>query len=87
MLGPDLKAWRDRNGYTQARLAMTLDVSRQTLNGWEKSDGSLPRTVALALLALEHLPEKCSLTAGERLTAAEYRQERKRASAVGDAAD
>ena len=82
MLGSDLKAWRDRNGYTQARLAMALDVSRQTLNGWEKSGNSLPRMVEMSALAIEHLPEKCPLTAGERLSAAEYRQERKRASVI-----
>ena len=82
MLGPDLKAWRNRNGYTQARLAMALDVSRQTLNGWENSGNTLPRMIELSTLALEYLPEKCSLTAGTRLTAAEYRQERKRASAI-----
>lgn len=85
MLGPELRAWRNRNRYTQARLAMTLDVSRQTLNGWENSGGSLPRMVELALLALEDLPEKCALTAGERLTVSEYRQERKRAGMVGAA--
>lgn len=83
MKSDDLTNWRKRNGFTQARLAMALRVSRQTINGWENSQEPLPAIVVFALLALEHLPEKCALTAGERLSAAEYRHERKRARAVG----
>jgi DNA-binding XRE family transcriptional regulator len=72
MLGTELPEWRKRNRFTQDTLRDALGVkSRQTIITWEKSAGSLPRTVELALLALEHLPEKCRTVDGHRYTAAE----------------
>lgn len=83
MLENDLPGWRKRNGYTQAKLAIALDVSRQTVSGWEQSSEPLPAIVSLALLALEYLPERCPVVTGDRLSAAEYRQARKKGRAVG----
>jgi DNA-binding XRE family transcriptional regulator len=72
MLGTDLPGWRRRNRFTQDTLRIALGVkSRQTIITWEKSDSPIPRTVELALLALEHLPEKCRTMDGHRYTAAE----------------
>jgi DNA-binding XRE family transcriptional regulator len=83
MRGSDLKDWRTRNGYTQDMLRMALDLgSRQTIISWEKSDEPLARTVELALLALEFLPEKSVLIAGRRCTAAEHQHQRKRPSVL-----
>ena len=72
MLGTELPDWRKRNRFTQDTLRTALGVkSRQTIITWEKSEASIPRTVELALLALEHLPEKCRTIDGHRFTAAE----------------
>ena len=81
MNGTELRDWRKRNNMTQDMLRMALDIgSRQTIITWEKSEERLPRTVELALLALEHLPE-CKLVAGRRLSASEAREQRKRLNA------
>jgi DNA-binding XRE family transcriptional regulator len=83
ILGSDLKGWRRRNGYTQEMLRLALGIgSRQTVISWEKSDEPLSKTIELALLALEHLPEMCSFVAGKRYSAAEYSQQRKRQAEV-----
>jgi DNA-binding XRE family transcriptional regulator len=72
MLGTDLPKWRKRNRFTQDTLRIALGVkSRQTIITWEKSVEPLPRTVELALLALEHLPGMCRTVDGHRYTAAE----------------
>ena len=72
MTGSELKEWRKRNRYTQDMLRENLKLgSRQTIITWEKSESPIPRTVELALLALEHLPEKCRTMDGHRFTAAE----------------
>jgi DNA-binding XRE family transcriptional regulator len=72
MLGTDLRDWRKRNRFTQDTLREALGVkSRQTIITWEKSTEPLPRTVELALLALEHLPEMARKIDGRRYQAAE----------------
>lgn len=78
MLVNDLREWRRRNNYTQQALGMALGVSRQTIVGWETSSGPPAPLVQLALLALEYLPEKCSLVTGTRLSATEQRSLRRR---------
>lgn len=72
MIGNELAAWRKRNGYvSQAALQEELGVkSRGTISAWENSDEPLPRTLALALAALERLPE-LRRVAGSRTSAAE----------------
>jgi len=56
MTGADLTAWRKANGYSQERLMSELEVkSRQTISSWEHS-ARIPRTVELALMALQHIP-------------------------------
>ena len=79
MLGTDLPKWRKRNRFTQDTLRIALGVkSRQTIITWEKSV-ELPRTVELALLALEHLPGMCRTVDGHRYTAAELPSVREKA--------
>ena len=58
MRGEDLSNWRKRNGYDQKSLMDELGIrSRQTLSSWENSKRPIPRTVELALVALERLPD------------------------------
>ncbi|MBR9765072.1 MAG: hypothetical protein GYB53_16505 [Rhodobacteraceae bacterium] len=58
MTGADLKAWRHRNRYRQVDLQRELQLgSRATISSWETSDDNLPRTLYLALTALERMPE------------------------------
>jgi DNA-binding XRE family transcriptional regulator len=77
--GVELKDWRKRNGYTQEMLRMALGIgSRQTVISWEQSEEPLAPIVELALMALEHLPERCSVVAGHRASAVEQRQHRNR---------
>ena len=72
MTGSELKEWRKSNRYTQDMLRENLKLgSRQTIITWEKSESPIPRTVELALLALEHLPGLCRKVDGHRYTAAE----------------
>jgi hypothetical protein len=58
MKGSELPAWRKRNRYLrQEDLMWELGIkSRGTISAWENSDDDLPRTIELAILALEHLP-------------------------------
>ena len=53
--GTWIRAWRQRNGYTQAELALELKVSRQTIVGWEHIE-TIDRLVELSLIALEAVP-------------------------------
>lgn len=58
MTGADLKAWRKRNRYRQEDLQRELELgSRSTISNWEASQDPLPRTIVLALMALENMPE------------------------------
>lgn len=58
MKGNELPEWRKRNRYLrQEDLMKELNIkSRGTISAWENSDDELPRTVQLALMALEQLP-------------------------------
>ncbi len=49
----DLRTWRESRGWTAARLAKAFGVSRWTVKRMEDA-GKIPRTVELALQALEH---------------------------------
>lgn len=78
MTGADMRQWRKRHGMTQEMLRQTLQIgSRQTIISWEKSTDRLPRHIEFALVALEHLPEKCIVT-GQRYSVSEARNVRKR---------
>ena len=58
MKGNELPAWRKRNRYPrQEDLMWELGIkSRGTISAWENSDDDLPRTIELALMALERIP-------------------------------
>ena len=57
MTGDELHLWRQRMGWSRGDLMRELGVgSRQTIINWENSD-SIPRTVELAIAALEFLPQ------------------------------
>lgn len=53
------KARREALGYTQAQLAVALDVGIRTIRRWEYGDAQTPRVAELALryLAGETRPE------------------------------
>ena len=73
MQGPDLLAWRKRNGFSQEELMKELGVrSRQTISSWENSEKDVPRLVELALNALEKDPS-CRRRAGKKASAKEKR--------------
>lgn len=58
MIGSDLTAWRERNGYSQKKLQIELGIkSRGTISAWENSVKPLSRTLELALIALERIPD------------------------------
>ena len=77
MKGMELRNWREVHRYTQAALASDLDVSRQTVVGWEKAEIPLPRILELALGELERRRN----VDGKRLSAAEQQRVRARARA------
>jgi transcriptional regulator with XRE-family HTH domain len=55
MKGADVKAWRERLGWTQADLMTELEIgSRQTIITWEKAE-RIPRMVELAIIALDQV--------------------------------
>lgn len=54
--GARLREWRRSNGYSQAELAAELEVSRQSIIAWERSE-KVDRVVVLAVKTLEHVPE------------------------------
>lgn len=71
--GLELKSWRKKMGFSQEDLMAELDIrSRQTISSMENSDNSIPRTVQLALVALENHPE-VRKRGGRRATSAEKR--------------
>jgi DNA-binding XRE family transcriptional regulator len=75
MKGTELSSWRLRWGYTQDELRKELGLgSRQTLVTWEHSPEDLPRTVILALTALEQVPGARRFGHGRHATAAEARR-------------
>ena len=74
MHGIDLKDWRHQHNYTQEALALELEITRQTVIGWEKGIELLPR---ILVLALESLSRSGSIT-GRRATASEQKMMRTR---------
>jgi DNA-binding XRE family transcriptional regulator len=52
----DVENWCQRHQYTKAELAEELNVTRQTLYNWLRDERGLPRTISLALHALEMEP-------------------------------
>lgn len=79
MNGNELKAWRREHGYTQETFASELEVTRQTVIGWEKTNEALPRILVLALAALA----QSRTVVGRRASAAEQRKMRARSDEPG----
>jgi len=50
----DLKKWRRRNDYSQAKLAKALGVAVMTVSRWETGNRSIPVLLNLALNWLEY---------------------------------
>jgi transcriptional regulator with XRE-family HTH domain len=79
MIGTELPEWRKRNRFTQDSLRMALGVkSRQTIISWEKSTERLSHLVELALMALEQIPEACTVAGLSYSGPAEYKEQRAR---------
>lgn len=53
MTGDDLKHRREMLGYTQQGFAERLGLARRTVQYYESGEHEIPRTVELALQALE----------------------------------
>ena len=53
MTPKELKAWRQKNGYSQARLARALGVHVITVSRWEIETREIPSFLHLALRCLE----------------------------------
>jgi transcriptional regulator with XRE-family HTH domain len=60
MRGEELKEKRIALGLTQAQLAEILDVKPNTVARWERGLLSVPRTVELAMEAVERMYKKGS---------------------------
>ncbi|HMA73302.1 MAG TPA: helix-turn-helix transcriptional regulator [Xanthobacteraceae bacterium] len=55
MTGRELRAWREKIGWTQVDLMVELEVkSRQTMSTWERAE-KIPRVVELAITALDQI--------------------------------
>ena len=54
MTREDLKKWRRRNGYSQAKLAKALGVAMMTVSRWETGLRSIPVFLNLALKWIGH---------------------------------
>jgi transcriptional regulator with XRE-family HTH domain len=53
MTPDDLKAWREKHGYTQITLAQALGVHEMTVSRWERGFTDIPPFLRLALERLE----------------------------------
>jgi DNA-binding XRE family transcriptional regulator len=53
MTSKELKAWRQRNNYSQSQLARNLDVATQTVYRWENDKRKITPFLHLALECLE----------------------------------
>lgn len=53
MTPKELKEWRKRNGYSQAKLGEALGVYSITVNRWENKARAIPSFLHLALAGLE----------------------------------
>jgi transcriptional regulator with XRE-family HTH domain len=55
MTGLELRAWREKIGWTQVDLMVELEVkSRQTMSTWEHAE-KIPRVAELAIIALDQI--------------------------------
>ncbi|MBM4276239.1 MAG: hypothetical protein FJ134_17585 [Deltaproteobacteria bacterium] len=54
MDGTELRTWRQKWGFSQAKLSKTLGVSTMAVAYWEWGRRSIPPLLPLALEALEH---------------------------------
>lgn len=57
MTPADLKAWRERMGWSQERMAKALDVHPMTVSKWERGTQE-PEHPAMLVLALGRLEQK-----------------------------
>jgi len=48
----ELKAWRKKNGYSQAKLASALGVATLTISTWERGLYAIPAYLHFALKGL-----------------------------------
>jgi len=53
MTPKELIDWRTRHGLSQAKAAEMLGCSRRGIQLWEKGDGTIPQTIALAIAAVQ----------------------------------
>lgn len=51
-LSSDMRAWRDRMGWTQTVAATELGITRRSIAGYEAGTQAIPRAVALACITL-----------------------------------
>lgn len=58
--GEDFRAWREDRNYSLRALAEALDVSRTTVERWQRSEPVPPRVVLWALAALDALQPACT---------------------------
>lgn len=49
MTGEEIRRWRDRLGWTQARLAAELGVATNTVARWERDEKHPPAYLRLAM--------------------------------------
>jgi transcriptional regulator with XRE-family HTH domain len=59
---PDqLKNWREKNGYSQARLAKVLGIDIMTVSRWERGTNEAPAFLKMALsyLEMQENQQKC----------------------------
>ena len=50
--GAQLRAWRERMGFTTRTASETIGCSRAALGAWERDERPTPRYIALACAAL-----------------------------------
>lgn len=74
MKGSELPEWRKQNRYPrQEDLMKELGIkSRGTISAWENSEDELPRSIQLALLALEAVPN-ARMIDGKRVHEKDFR--------------
>lgn len=53
MTGDEMRAWRFGRNLRQQDLATLLDVTRQTIAGWEATPHAIPTLVSLAIQTLD----------------------------------
>jgi transcriptional regulator with XRE-family HTH domain len=53
MTPEELRAWRNRNGYSQSQLAKVLGVITITVSRWERGEREIPSFLHLALKSLK----------------------------------